>query len=1302
MAQPCRVSIAVRSLLVVLLGAGLAPAGEPTIVKDIVPGALSSYPAYPMALGDRLLFWTQYGPTQTLDYALWSSDGTGAGTVLLEDFADATYVYYGRPYYQTLLGNVMIFWTYDLATGYVLWRTDGTEAGTYFLKDLDPTGPYGYPQSTFTTFGNNVVFSVYSGTGYELWTTDGTVAGTAKIGASGSYYYYYQTLLGNVLLYWAYDTTNGYVLWRTDGTAAGTFALADADPTGLYGYPQSTFTLAGNAVLFYVYQSNGYRALWRSDGTVAGTSMLKDRVYNSYEVVSANLHLFWVNDTTSGYVLWRTDGTAAGTFALADTDPSGVNGYPVSNFTPLGNAIAFTVYTASGYALWRTDGTVAGTVKLSSSGAYYYNQTLLGNVLLYWAYDTTNGYVLWRTDGTAAGTFLVKDMDPTGLNGYPQGNFIPFGNILVFSIYKGTGYELWRTDGTTVGTFRLAPTATAYYNYYSAVAGNTLFFWTYQTTNGYVLWRTDGTEAGTFALKDFDPTGLYGYPGIIVSAGNLLLFSVYIPAIGYEAWMSDGTVAGTVRLKEGNSYLTGGVAVGAGRFFSVYDYASGSYETWLTDGTIAGTGRLDVGYFYAGAAVGGRYLFSTYDTSGNSSFWLTDGTRVGTVRIGAGQAVVPVPTMLGGALLFMRYDATTGLYELWRTDGTVAGTYRLAQGTTYYYYYYYYYGYNYYSYLAGDTLTFSTYDAANGWTLLRTDGSAAGTALLKSGYNGVPTYFTPVGDIVFFVASQPATGYELWRTDGEVAAQQAPEPPAPPSFTSPTEPASGSSFTWAAGKTLTLELSAFDPNEDDDVTLRALSLPPGATLTPSLPTVGNPASSTFSWTPMPSDTGAHVIEFAASDGAEEVTWKITVTVNFDSDGDGLPDLWETPPPLGDGGYTLNGVFIDLVAMGAKPRRKDVFVEIDYMADATRSQKPLQTAVDRIVAMFANAPVANPDGSTGISLHVHCDDAVPWSDTLGTSTAAGYDWSAFDTIKGSYFEEALALSTHYCLFANRLPNGISGLSRGNGAADFIVSLGGLPATFNREWAEAGTFAHELGHNMGLMHGGMDDIRQKPNYLSVMNLPFQLRGLRRNGQDGFFDYSREALPNLNEMSLDETSPLAPSTSGLQTTYWVGTQRWTGVLPSAIDWNGNGTTTAGAVADVNNDFTGSVLRGWNDWANLNYTGGSLGAGVVLPEPEATEIEQELDEVEAQEIRPAAPTGVTARANPGSIRVAWNTCGVGSSYCVYRCVGNEAPAKIGTTGQALYTDTAVTKGVTYKYYVTVINGAESDPSATATATAR
>ena len=31
-------------------------------------------------------------------------------------------------------------------------------------------------------------------------------------------------------------------------------------------------------------------------------------------------------------------------------------------------------------------------------------------------------------------------------------------------------------------------------------------------------------------------------------------------------------------------------------------------------------------------------------------------------------------------------------------------------------------------------------------------------------------------------------------------------------------------------------------------------------------------------------------------------------------------------------------------------------------------------------------------------------------------------------------------------------------------------------------------HELGHTLGLQHGGADDVNLKPNYLSVMSYAF----------------------------------------------------------------------------------------------------------------------------------------------------------------------------------------------------------------------
>jgi hypothetical protein len=81
-------------------------------------------------------------------------------------------------------------------------------------------------------------------------------------------------------------------------------------------------------------------------------------------------------------------------------------------------------------------------------------------------------------------------------------------------------------------------------------------------------------------------------------------------------------------------------------------------------------------------------------------------------------------------------------------------------------------------------------------------------------------------------------------------------------------------------------------------------------------------------------------------------------------------------------------------------------------------------------------------------------------------------------------------------------------------------------------QIGTLLHELGHTLTLTHGGTyytdlnnpsvpkDELNCKPNFLSVMNYLFQVRGFVEGagGVDGAFggkfDYSGQTLPPLNE--------------------------------------------------------------------------------------------------------------------------------------------------------------------------------------------
>ncbi len=187
-------------------------------------------------------------------------------------------------------------------------------------------------------------------------------------------------------------------------------------------------------------------------------------------------------------------------------------------------------------------------------------------------------------------------------------------------------------------------------------------------------------------------------------------------------------------------------------------------------------------------------------------------------------------------------------------------------------------------------------------------------------------------------------------------------------------------------------------------------------------------------------------------------------------------------------------------------------------------------------------------------------------------------------------------------------------------------------------QAGTFGHELGHTLGLQHGGGDSINCKPNYQSVMSYQNQVRLLHGFDGNTYFDYSGQALPPLAETSLNESLGLGFSNGApLATTYltrWYaplnnnflysqlntivgapvaarihceGTPITDGaqmvrlqgpLVPGAIDWNNNGTTNTAAdvgfAQDINfnnNNFNPAVagffdspFAGYNDWASLD----------------------------------------------------------------------------------------------------------------------
>jgi hypothetical protein len=424
----------------------------------------------------------------------------------------------------------------------------------------------------------------------------------------------------------------------------------------------------------------------------------------------------------------------------------------------------------------------------------------------------------------------------------------------------------------------------------------------------------------------------------------------------------------------------------------------------------------------------------------------------------------------------------------------------------------------------------------------------------------------------------------------------------------------------------------------------------------------------------------------------------------DADEDGIPDSWES---AGEGiDLDRDGVVeLDLAALGARPIRKDLFLEIDYFAQATadaaynphshqpnrridgtnmalgEADRPLQ----RLVAEFASAPVSLPLDCAlcmaGIALHFRgadpdgfTDDAIPetasnrtivWAAGSGGVTPTmlrfgadarpypacqGYFGTAADranppatcqTIRNAWFEVA-----HYVIAGHTFTDNNSGRGEiGGNDLTVVLDVGNIAP-----WGSPGAsvpermlavlksdvvyqndeervladlqmsaLMHELGHNLGLLHGGSTDVNCKPNYLSVMNYAYQspkrvhdengiLRAARRP-----ITYSATVLRDLDEDRLREPigvqgdaawdavfSVMYPATSNAAITY----KRFLAPANGPIDWNNGGTaydppgTEISSDVNVNPAVLGSgdaticapntlheTLSGFEDWKNLNF---------------------------------------------------------------------------------------------------------------------
>jgi ELWxxDGT repeat protein len=390
---------------------------------------------------------------------------------------------------------------------------------------------------------------------------------------------------------------------------------------------------------------------------------------------------------------------------------------------------------------------------------------VLGSKLLFWGDDGLTGCELWITDGTHAGTMLVKDIATgVGFDGRPNSSYP--SDIVVLP----NGQAIFRAE---------------------------------DTTHGFELWITDGTSAGTMLLKDIAPgIDAYGrlnssYPeNFAVLANGRAVFQARDATNGRELWVTDGTSAGTMLVKDSFDWRVFAVLPNGQAIFQGSDQTHGT-ELWITDGTSAGTKLVkDIATVVDAWGLkssnpenfavlpNGRVVFTAYESTHGAELWVTDGTSTGTMLvkdIAPGDLSNGIPNgsyprdfavLPNGRAVFTAED-TYENRELWVTDGTSAGTMLVKDIST---------GVDSYGNpnrsrhfgltVIDANVYFWANDGVNGAEPWVTDGTSANTKLVADINNSgdsspaaeSSSQFIKFGDQVYFQANNGINGMEIWST----------------------------------------------------------------------------------------------------------------------------------------------------------------------------------------------------------------------------------------------------------------------------------------------------------------------------------------------------------------------------------------------------------------------------------------------------------------------------------------------------------------------------------------------------------
>jgi ELWxxDGT repeat protein len=406
--------------------------GEPTATRDIRFGDQGSQAAFLTEVGNLAYF----SAVEEGETALWVSDGTLDGTRKLKAFKNDGLSQF------TKAGSFLYFMGNDGVSGDELWRSNGTTAGTVLVQDLAPGATSSTPLK-LTALGDRVYFEASpSGdpTDKQFFRTKNPTVPDpqginieAVLGTNGSSTFTLGALnnltaLNGKLYFSSRGNTDDFELWSVDNTTANA-VKTNLNP-GNSSNPSDFFF--ANGKLYGVANTTsdpfGVPEVVQMSPTVTSVSGGAGLDSPSNFVVDGTIVYFAASNGIEGNEVRKLD-TASNTISLVADSSPGADSGDSNNLVVVNNTLYFFANNGTETKLWKStggSGASALTITDAATGAIggslfdapdQVDLVAIGTKLYFTATDTnqtTNkGRELWEYD-TVGGTFKMFDINTSG------------------------------------------------------------------------------------------------------------------------------------------------------------------------------------------------------------------------------------------------------------------------------------------------------------------------------------------------------------------------------------------------------------------------------------------------------------------------------------------------------------------------------------------------------------------------------------------------------------------------------------------------------------------------------------------------------------------------------------------------------------------------------------------------------------------------------------------------------------------------------------------------------------------------